>query len=189
MNGPLPPCRTIQVTTFRGNRSRRFTGAIRAALDDQKKGVGPGPSRLDFILYIGHAAVSVNVGATYFGFGPDPGNTPAWQVMERLNIGLAFPGLVRDDTPIFTAARNRGIVLQLMKIVVPDPTFQKFAETLDGERQKSQYSYGFPNGQGDCNCVTWLERLSLPLLTGRMDEFARLLGWVSNPSRQFGACT
>ena len=59
---------------------------------------------------------------------------------------------------------------------------------FDGERKNSQYSYGFPNGDGDCNCTTWLERLGLPLLTGRMDEFIRLPGIVSHPSRRFGEC-
>jgi hypothetical protein len=56
------------------------------------------------------------------------------------------------------------------------------------DRDSSQYSYGFPVGNGDCNCITWLERLGLPLLTGRMDEFIGLPGFVYNPSRRFGEC-
>ena len=44
------------------------------------------------------------------------------------------------------------------------------------------------NGDGDCNCITWIERLGLPLLTGRMDEFLALPGRASHPSRRFGRC-
>jgi hypothetical protein len=70
----------------------------------------------------------------------------------------------------------------------PYPPFQDFAGRLDGERMSSQYSYGFPNGDGDCNCITWLERLGLPLLTGRINEFLGVLQIVSCPRRRFGAC-
>jgi hypothetical protein len=48
--------------------------------------------------------------------------------------------------------------------------------------------YGFPDGDADCNCVTWIERLGLPLLTGRMDEFIALPGRAGYPSRRFGRC-
>ena len=46
----------------------------------------------------------------------------------------------------------------------------------------------FKDGDGDCNCITWIERLGLPLLTGRMDEFIGLPGRASHPSRRFGRC-
>src|SRR5262249_14392677 len=46
----------------------------------------------------------------------------------------------------------------------PDPAFHNFQRKLSAERHKSQYTYGFPNGDGDCNCVTWLERLALPTI-------------------------
>ena len=74
------------------------------------------------------------------------------------------------------------------EIVVPDTAFGSFQRSLDAERKKSQYYYGFPNGDGDCNCITWLERLGMPLLTGRLDEFVGLLGISSFPSRRFGLC-
>ena len=67
-------------------------------------------------------------------------------------------------------------------------TVLAFAGALGNEKQQSQYSYGFPDGDGDCNCVTWFERLGLPLLTGRMDEFIALPGRASYPSRRFGRC-
>jgi hypothetical protein len=82
---------------------------------------------------------------------------------------------------------NTGLV-RSFEVILPEPRFQKFERRLDGERKNSQYSYGFPNGHGDCNCTTWLERLGLPLLTGRMDEFIRLPAFVAYPRRRFGEC-
>jgi hypothetical protein len=74
------------------------------------------------------------------------------------------------------------------QMIFPDPDFQVFQGVLDQERKKSRYSYGFPNGNGDCNCATRLERLGLPLLSGRMEELTSLPGIVSSPSRKFGEC-
>ncbi|HBI42183.1 MAG TPA: hypothetical protein DDY78_04905 [Planctomycetales bacterium] len=73
-------------------------------------------------------------------------------------------------------------------VILLDPQFQDFKTILDGERRKSQHTYGFPNGDGDCNCTMWLERLGLPLLTRRMDEFVRLPGISSHPRPRFGRC-
>jgi hypothetical protein len=109
-------------------------------------------------------------------------------VLGRLRSGEAFPGVVLDDTAAFSAARNRGRALLSIEVVLPEPQFQGLEATLDAERRKSQYSYGFPDGHGDCNCVTWLERLGLPLLMGRMTEFVRLSDIYSDPSRRFGRC-
>jgi hypothetical protein len=105
-----------------------------------------------------------------------------------LKNGEAFPGVVADDTGEFSAAQQHGLVVLSFWVVLPDPRFQDFEGRLDGERKGSQYSYGFPNGDGDCNCITWLERLGLPLLTGHMDEFVLLRGIASYPSRRFGLC-
>jgi hypothetical protein len=48
--------------------------------------------------------------------------------------------------------------------------------------------YVFPDGDGDCNCTTWIERLGVPLLTGRMDEFAAVAGVALQVRRRFGVC-
>ncbi len=125
---------------------------------------------------------------TIYGFNPDGGRVPVWQLMDRLKNGEAFPGVVRDDTAVFSAARKHGRTVRAFEVILPDPRFQDFEGRLDGERKNSQYSYDFPNGDGDCNCTTWLERLGLPLLTGRMDEFIGLPGIVSSPRRRFGEC-
>jgi hypothetical protein len=61
-------------------------------------------------------------------------------------------------------------------------------DKLSAERRKSRYNYGFPNGDGDCNCITWLERLALPLLSGSVDEFTGMPGFNLYPNRRFGEC-
>ena len=73
-------------------------------------------------------------------------------------------------------------------VILPDPAFRVFEKKLNAERQQSQYRYGFPDGDGDCNCVTWLERLALPLISGSMAEFAHATASSRYPSRRFGQC-
>jgi hypothetical protein len=108
--------------------------------------------------------------------------------MQGLQSGEAFPGIVTDDTGIFAAASQHGLVIETFDVLLPEPEFQLFVAALGRERQHCPYSYGFPDGDGDCNCITWIERLGLPLLTGRMDEFIGLPGRASHPNRRFGRC-
>jgi len=151
---------------FAGDRSGPFVARVFAALRDGRSGRGPGPSALECLLLAGHA----------------------WQVVYGLRNGDAFRGIVTDDTGIFTAARQHGLAVEAFDVLLPEPAFQLFVDALGNEKQQSQYSYGFPDGDGDCNCITWIERLGLPLLTGRMDEFIALPGRASYPSRRFGRC-
>jgi hypothetical protein len=188
MSSTVPPCRTITVFAFRGDRSRAFAAAFLNTLSDEKRRCGPGPTPLDCLLLAGHTGISTDGGATIYGFNADGGNVPVWQLLDGLKNGDAFPGVVRDDRAVFVAARNHGLNVRSFEVILPEPSFQRFEGRLDGERKGSQYSYGFPNGDGDCNCTTWLERLGLPLLSGRMDEFIGLPGIVSCPSRRFGKC-
>jgi hypothetical protein len=188
MSSPVPSCRTITVFGFRGDRSRTFATAFLKALDDEKNGRGPGPTALESLLFAGHTGVSTDGGTTIHGFNPDGDGVPIWQLMDRLKNGDALPGVVRDDSAVFSAARKHGLTVRSFDVILTDPRFQEFQGRLDGERKSSQYSYGFPNGNGDCNCITWLERLGLPLLTGRIDEFIGLPGIVFYPRRRFGEC-
>jgi hypothetical protein len=185
---PIPPCRPVTVLAFAGDRSRPFVARILAALADGRNGRSPGPSSLECLLLAGHAGVSTDAGASVSGFHPRAGGLPAWQVLQSLRNGDAFPGIVTDDTGVFSAARSHGLAVEAFEVVLPEPVYQGFVLALASERQGSRYSYGFPDGDGDCNCVTWLERLGLPLLTGRMDEFLGLPGRTSHPSRRFGRC-
>jgi hypothetical protein len=188
MSSPTPACRTITVLAFRGDRSRVYAAAFLKALDDEKHGRGPGPTPLECLLFAGHTGVSTDLGTTIYGFNPDGGRMPVWQVMDHLKLGDAFPGVVTDDTAVFSGARKHGLTVQSFAVILPEPRFVDFEGRLDDERKTSQYTYGFPNGDGDCNCTTWLERLGLPLLTGRMNEFIALPGFIAYPSRRFGRC-
>lgn len=136
----------------------------------------------------GHVGVSLDGGTTVFGFNPDGTGVALYQLMETLRMGGAVPGIVCDDTHVFSAARTRKLSVVSFDVVVPEPQFQAFAHNLDSQRRKSHYSYGFPNGSGDCNCATWLERMGLPLLTGRMNELVALGGIATDPTRRFGLC-
>ena len=188
MNSVDPTCRSVRIVAFRGDRSSQFASWFIQSVDDGVNARGPGPTRLECLFYAGHTGVSVDGGVSTYGFNPDGGMIGFPELITRLQRREAFPGIVLDDTAIFTAAQLRGLQRIEFEIVVPDPVFQSFSTTLDSERQKSQYSYGFPNGDGECNCTTWLERLGLPLLTGRMDEFISLSGIRSYPRRRFGRC-
>ena len=50
MSNAVPPCRTITVFAFRGDRSRLFTTTFRKALNDEKNGRGPAPTALECLL-------------------------------------------------------------------------------------------------------------------------------------------
>ena len=188
MNQAAPPCRTINVFAFRGDHSRVFASAFQRALSAEKNGLGPGPSAEACLLFTGHVGVSIDGGSTIYGFSPDYSGIGVSDLMDGLKNGDAFPGVVRNDTIVFDAARKHGLILQGFEVFLPDSRFQDFIGALDAERRNSQYSYGFPNGDGDCNCITWLERLGLPLLLGRMNEFLGLAGFSHSPSRRFGRC-
>jgi hypothetical protein len=189
MSNAVPTCETVQVVLFRGDRSGPFAARIKRELDDQKNNkLGVKPSALDCLLLAGHTGVSTDGETTIYGFNPDTTGILLWQLMEGLKNGDSFPGIVTDDTAVFAAARTHGLAVVLFKVVLPDPRFQEFQSRLDAERKGSQYTYGYPNGYGDCNCTTWLERLGLPLFSGRMDEFSGLRGISIYPSRRFGKC-
>jgi hypothetical protein len=185
---PVPACRVVTVHTFRGDRTPAFRHYVFGALDDQRNGRGPGPSMAECTLFAGHTGVSTDSDSVIYGFSPDAGADPIWQVMHHLRSGRAYPGVVRDDTAVFTAAQQRGLTVLRFDVALPPPEFQSFRRRLNRERQHSGFSYGFPDGDGDCNCVTWIERLGLPLLTGRMDEFSAVTGVAAQARRRFGVC-
>jgi hypothetical protein len=187
MSMGVPRCRTITVHTFRGDRAA-VERRVRKALVDEMNGIGPGPSQLECLLYAGHTGVSTDADKAIYGFNPNIGALPIWQAMQRLRNGDAFPGIAVDDTPVFAAATMHRLKVQTFDVILPDPDFQDFDRKLTAERKKSRYTYGFPNGDGDCNCTTWLERLALPLLSGIMDEFIALPGFRGYPRRRFGQC-
>jgi hypothetical protein len=43
--------------------------------------------------------------------------------MDDLDNGDAFPGVVIDDTGVFSAARKHGLTVLSFDIILPDPAF------------------------------------------------------------------
>jgi hypothetical protein len=185
MNGS-PIDRIVRIHTFRGDRTRTFGHDLFRSLDDERHGRGAGPSETEFLLFVGHTGISVGADTTVYGFNLDRGTDPTWRVMQRLRSGVAYPGIVRDDTAVFTAAEQHGLRILRFDVVLSLRSFRAFRRRLTAERRQSRYSYGFPDGDGDCNCTTWIERLGLPLLTGRMDELTAVMGVVTQLRRRFG---
>jgi hypothetical protein len=185
---PVPRCRIITIHGFRGDRTMAFGQRLFRALDEERHGRGPGPSKIDCLLFAGHTGLATDAGTVIYGFNPDGGADPIWQVMQRLRSGGAYPGIVRDDTAVFAAARQQGLTVLSFDVALSPASFRIFRRKLTAERRKSKYSYGFPDGDGDCNCTTWMERLGLPLLTGRMDEFTAVTGIAAQARRRFGVC-
>jgi len=158
-------------------------------MDEERRLGSGGPSHETCLLYAGHTGVSLDQGKTIYGFNPDPpASRPISGVMDDLAAGLAFDGDVRDDTPIFAAANKHGLTVVSFDVLFPDASFVVLENTLQNEIKGSRFRYGFPDGDGDCNCTTWLERIGLPLLTGRMREFTSLAEIALYPSRRFGKC-
>jgi hypothetical protein len=184
----LPSCRIVTVHAFRGDRTIGFRRRLFQALDEERDGRGPGPSEIDCSLFTGHTGVSIDVDGVIWGFHPDRGTDPTWRLMNRLRGGDAYPGIVRDDTAIFTAAQGHGLTVLQFAVALSPPSSQTFRRKLTAERRRSRYTYGFPDGDGDCNCTTWMERLGLPLLTGRMDELTAVTGVAAQVRRRFGVC-
>jgi hypothetical protein len=188
-SNPVPQCRSIKVFAFHGDRTKVFLKRFYQKLADEKNGTGPGPTPDECLRFAGHTAVSIDGGATRFGLHPNP--DPAlkiWQVMDSLMNGDRFDSIVHEDTAVFAMATQHQLPEETVEIRVPDACFRGFESTLDAEKKGSQYTYSFPDGMGDCNCVTWLERLGLPLLSGSMDEFIDLLKYTAYRSRRFGEC-
>jgi hypothetical protein len=188
MANPIPRCQAIKVYAFRGDSSPAYHLYFKRKLDDERHGRGPGPLSVECLLSFGHVSLSFNGGITKYGFHPDGTGLPTWQLVNDLKVGKAFPGVVRDDTAVFAAAAAHGLNVLSFDVFFPTPQYMAFVAALDAERRASQYTYGFPNGDGDCNCITWIERIGLPLLTGRMREFVSVFGIAMRLARKFGHC-
>jgi hypothetical protein len=184
----LPLCRIVAVHAFRGDRTAGFGKRLFQSLDDARNGRGSDPSETDCLLFAGHTGVSTDRDTTIWGFNPSRGTDPIWRLMARLRSGDSYPGIVRDDTAVFTAAQTQGLTVLRFDVALSPRSFRSFQRRLTAERKQSRYSYGFPDGDGDCNCTTWIERFGLPLLTGRMDEFTAVTGVVAQIRRRFGIC-
>src|SRR5207248_3037899 len=115
--------------------------------DEEKRGEGNGPNNEEWLPYARQTGGSQDRGLTIYGFNPDGEHVPVWLLLDRLKYGDRFHGVVRDDTDVFLkSAPSHGLTPVWFEIVLPEPRFKLLETTLDDERWKSQYYYGFPNG-------------------------------------------
>lgn len=187
-----PTCEVIRVYSFRGDRTRTFVKSLYAKLDAEQAGTGRKVDRAEVLLYAGHTGISLDLGRTIYGFNPEKRLLTTKQLLNQLKSGDAFPGVVLDDTTIFNNAASHGLKILHVDVRVPPTEHGRVKNELASQHAKSQYSYGFPNGDGDCNCTTWVERIDIPLLTGRMDEMINVMSMSINTlglqQRRFGKC-
>jgi hypothetical protein len=149
---------------------------------------GVGPTRDEALVYAGHAAISLDSGRTKWGFNPsNPAALSMKRFLNRLKAGEAFPGQVLDDASAFQLARRHRLPIRKITLLVPGFEFRRIQNELALEQNRSKYKYGFPDGDGDCNCVTWIEKMGIPLATGKMDEF-ELTSGKGLRRRRFGRC-
>src|SRR5437879_2692035 len=80
----VPICRIVTVHTFLGDRTSDFTQGFFESLEDERNDRGPGPSRIDCLLFAGHTGLSTDSETLVYGFNPDAGTDPTWRVMQRL---------------------------------------------------------------------------------------------------------
>jgi hypothetical protein len=192
MTSTTGKCRIVRVFAFRGDRTAPYWAILEQKMDDEDQGQGTGPTNSEVLLYAGHAGVSLDAGNTIFGFHPVQGTFSARQLLDHLKARKAVDGEVRSDAAIFDDARNHGLPLQQFDVLVPQARYDQIETTLAQERKSSNHKYGFPNGDGDCNCATWIERIGVPLLSGRMDELEVLMTFsvhhLGYQQRRFGVC-
>jgi hypothetical protein len=138
----VPRCRVATVHTFQGDRTRAFRRRVYGALEDERNGRAPGPSGIDCLLLTGHTGASTDDDPAVYGFNPDTGKLPIWQAMQRLKSGGGFPGVVRDDTQVFSAAAKQGLIVLTFDVVLPEPGFLVFQGLLADEKKQSRYYLG-----------------------------------------------
>lgn len=128
-----------------------------------------------------------------YGFNPDTGSEPSWQVIENLkqNKGRRepYPGMVTDDTSVFNAAKARGLQVLKLELVYPESLYKEIKAKFDAERAASGFHYSFPGRGGDCNCATWPRQIGvfIPEGSGVMKAYMQAMASTESP-KKMGIC-
>lgn len=190
---PKEKCKRIYIHAFRGDRSPAAMDAFDAQVEAGRTGTGPGPSGEECLLYTGHVGISFEADSPIYGFNPDTGTEQSWQVIENLKRraagGKPYPGVVTDDTSVFSTAKARGLTVLKLELIYPESRYQEIKSRFDSEKGKSEYHYSFPNRGGDCNCATWPARLGVfvPEASGVMKAYIEAMGRTESP-KKMGMC-
>lgn len=201
---PTPNAATIEVWGFRGLRriqgrpEAEWTAAEERFYDEEWHG--------EPLLWAGHVGISFDGGETIFGMTPDTrdpvtGERPPLETaIERLKKHEAFPGEVKNDTPIFrraakNAAEHGWDTDLVMSVELVDPAFkqQMLAEAERMMGGKHDLGYQFPLGPKEphpvknehyvpskgytpdklANCAIFPERLGIevPEASGNLSQY------------------
>lgn len=186
----LEPCRRIYLHAFLGNLNNTvaYRAFMRLMRHHREAGTN-GPNEEECLLFAGHVGISFNVLRPIYGFTPDAGGAPGYEVIATLRTKTgAYPGRVKDDTRIFDAAEAEGMDIKRITYVYPKSQYDEIVERFKQARRSTGLTYGFPNGAGDCNCATWPGRIGIPIpeQTGLMSSYMREIG--DSHERSQGAC-
>lgn len=186
------PCRRIYLHAFRGDRSDEGMREFKQSLADNKARGASGPTAVECLLYTGHVGISFNAMSPVFGFNPNTGTTPGWEVIESLKSKdkpqEPYPGYITDDTAAFVQARSRGLEYRTVEYIYPKSKYDEIREKFKAARKSTGLTYSFPGQGGDCNCATWPARIGIPIPSqnGAMRAYMATIG--RNDVRQQGAC-
>jgi hypothetical protein len=149
----------------------------------------------DPLLYTGHVGLSLDRGATIFGFSPLAPDAPPREVIDRLKRGDTFPGIVRDDRPVFVRAAEaavRGLLaspVYLWAQPADRPTLARLRALIQDDMLagvSAAKAYGWLGGRaGVYNCATWPRSLgvAVPEETGQLADYIAALRRVSGGRR------
>jgi hypothetical protein len=137
--------------------------AIRHTLDDERTGIGPGPSELDCLLFAGHLGVSIDLGRTIFGFHPAIAGLAMWRAIDQLRNGGALPGVVQDDTGCSPRRMRAVATFCSSTLYFPTHGFKRFERLLTASGKSATTYTGSPTetvtatvspswSASDCRC-------------------------------------
>lgn len=185
------PCRRIYLHAFRGDRSDEGRREFKQSLRDNEARNGMGPSAIECLLYTGHVGISFNAQAPIYGYNPDTGSTPGWQVINSLKAPGSqkpFPGVITDDTAAFHQARSRGLEYKMIEYVYPKSKYDEIKRKFKAAKRSTGLTYSFPGQGGDCNCATWPARIGIDIPSTNGNMRAYMAAIAPSEVRREGDC-
>ena len=186
------PCKRIYLHAFRGARDDASVLAFKQSIKQHEEAQTNGPSGPECLLYTGHVGVSFDAKSPIYGFNPDTGDLAGWQVIKKLKSREAskpYPGIVTDDTAVFSMAKSKGLDYKVLEYVFPESKYKKIQSAFKFARKKTGLTYSFPKQGGDCNCATWPSKigLSIPCSDGAMKAYMN--SFKDKEIRRTGECS
>lgn len=186
------PCKRIYLHAFRGARDPVSRQAFKKLLAQHEEANTSGPSGDECLLYTGHVGISFDAKSPIYGFNPDTGSLPGWLVISRLKDrdgGHApYPGVVTDDTSVFSKAKAKKLEYKTLEYVFPESEYNKIHTEFNKAKSRTGLTYSFPGQGGDCNCATWPGQIGLPIPCGNGNMKIYISSFEDNDIRKMGDC-